>query len=104
MKFADRLHEVRIKRGITQKELARRMKIKAPVLSRYERNESKPSIEVATNLAINLNVSLDYLVGISNWEGEGAFRKKWQRVMKLTEADKGHVSFYMDILLKARER
>jgi len=33
------------------------------VIGRYERNEIKPSVEIANKIALALDISLDYLVG-----------------------------------------
>jgi transcriptional regulator with XRE-family HTH domain len=41
--------------------------VHAPVIGRYERNEVKPSIEVATKMAEVLQLSLDYLVGFADY-------------------------------------
>ncbi len=39
--------------------------ISGDIISKYERDEMKPSIDTATRLAAALEVSLDYLVGQS---------------------------------------
>jgi len=38
----------------------------APIIGRYERNEIKPSIETAKNIADALGVTIDYLIGGSD--------------------------------------
>lgn len=53
---------------ISQDELAKTIGVNAPVIGRYERNEVKSYIEVATKMAEALGVSLDYLVGFADYE------------------------------------
>lgn len=48
----------------------------AVTIGRYERNEIKPSIAIATKIADALGVSLDYLVGSSDAVLEKALVKK----------------------------
>lgn len=68
MSFGQRLVDARKKKGFSQEEVANKLGTKSPVVGRYERNISKPSIEVAANLAALLEVSLDFLVGNSKIE------------------------------------
>jgi len=46
--------------------LAKKIGTSAPIVGRYEREEIKPSIDVAAKLADALGVSLDYLLGKSD--------------------------------------
>jgi transcriptional regulator with XRE-family HTH domain len=63
MSFGKRLLDARKRKGISQDELVRHLGTKGPAIGRYERDEMKPSIEVAAKMAEFLDVSLDYLVG-----------------------------------------
>jgi transcriptional regulator with XRE-family HTH domain len=66
MLFGDRLSELRKKKKLSQENLAKKIGVHAPVIGRYERNDMKPSIKIATKIARALSVSLDYLVGNSS--------------------------------------
>jgi transcriptional regulator with XRE-family HTH domain len=51
---------------MSQDELAKKLEVHGAVIGRYERDEVKPSIEMAAAIAEALVVSLDYLVGNSD--------------------------------------
>jgi transcriptional regulator with XRE-family HTH domain len=63
MSFGKRLLDARKKKNNTQEELVKILQTKGHVIGRYERDEMKPSIQVASKMADVLEVSLDYLVG-----------------------------------------
>lgn len=67
--FARRLKETRQKKNFTQKALAEKIGITAATLSSYEAIEDSkrksPTIENAASIARVLNVSLDWLCGLS---------------------------------------
>lgn len=91
MLFGERLTLARKKRKVSQEELAKRLGVHAPILGRYERNEVKPSIEVATNIADALGVSLDYLTGLSELELDMDVLKLMNDLQALTLDDKEHI-------------
>ncbi len=68
MMFGTRILGTPKKKKISQEELAKTIGIHDPVIGRYERDEVKPSIETATKIADPLEVSLDYLTGLSDLE------------------------------------
>lgn len=63
-----RIKEIRKKRGISQRELARRINKSYSVVCGYESNAQLPPLDVAISIAHVLNISLDYLVGITEEE------------------------------------
>ncbi len=91
MLFGERLTLARKKRKVSQEELAKRLGVHAPILGRYERNEVKPSIEVAANIADALGVSLDYLTGLSELELDKDVLKLMNDLQALTLDDKEHI-------------
>ena len=66
MSFGDNLSVIRKKKELSQSQLAKKVGIISITIGRYERNEIKPSIDIASKIASALDVSLDYLVGISD--------------------------------------
>lgn len=62
--FGDRLKELRLQNGMTQKELGDKIGITKSVVSFYELRERTPSPEVLVKLAAIFHVSSDYLLGI----------------------------------------
>lgn len=61
----NRIRDLREKKGIEQKELAFDLKVSQPTISDWETGRKKPSNKSAINLASYFNVTLDYLLGIS---------------------------------------
>jgi transcriptional regulator with XRE-family HTH domain len=55
------------------------------IIGKFERDEVKPSIEVASKIADALEVSLDYLVGKTNVEIDGKILKRLQDTQSLNE-------------------
>lgn len=83
MSFGKRLLEARKKRSISQEYLAEKLGTKGPVIGRYERDEMKPSIEVATKIANILEVSLDWLVGHTDMELDKNMIQRIQEVSRM---------------------
>jgi transcriptional regulator with XRE-family HTH domain len=100
MLFVERLVLVRKKKKVSHDELAKTIGVHAPVIGRYERNEVKPYIEVATKMAEALDVSLDYLVGLADHELDNSITKKLLSIRALNEEDKTMVFKTIDVLLR----
>ena len=66
--FGSRLSALRKKRGLTQRDLARRINKSVSAVSGYESNAQMPPTDVLESIACVLNVSLDYLVGFEHNE------------------------------------
>ena len=66
MKFAERLKKLREDLGISQRELARRAGISSAMISLYEAGKKSPTIDVLMKLAVVLEVSADYLLGLTD--------------------------------------
>ncbi len=59
--IADRLKELRIKRNLTQGDVAKEIDINRGTYAGYEIERTEPNTEVLTRLAIFYDVSMDYL-------------------------------------------
>ncbi|MBR9831652.1 helix-turn-helix transcriptional regulator [bacterium] len=68
---------------------------------KYERNEVKPSIEVASKIADTLEVSLDYLLGKTSVQLDKTTIKRLQDIEALPEEDRLHIFYALDNLIKA---
>ncbi|WP_245645483.1 helix-turn-helix domain-containing protein [Niabella ginsenosidivorans] len=68
--------------------------------SKYERNEVKPSVEVAVKIADALEVSLDYLAGNTDLLLEKNVVNKIIDIQKLDAEDKAHVFAMLDASLR----
>jgi len=100
MLFGERLLQVRKRKKMSQDDLAKAIGAHAPVIGRYERNEVKPSIDVATKMAEALQVSLDYLVGFSDYELDQALTQKILEIQTLDDEDRNNIMRTIDALLR----
>src|SRR5690606_14306213 len=98
--FGKRLTEVRKEKKMSQDEVGKLVGVHGAVIGRYEREEVKPSIEMATQLAGALEVSLDYLVGSTDILLEKNVVNKILDIQKLKESDKQHVFALLDAFIK----
>ena len=98
--FGKRLTEVRKNKKLSQDEVGKLVNVHGAVIGRYERDEVKPSIEMATQLAEALEVSLDYLVGSTDILLEKNIVSKILDIQKLKENDRQHVFALLDAFLK----
>ena len=100
MLFGERLLSIRKKKKVSQDELAKQIGVHAPVIGRYERNEVKPSIDVATNIANALGVSLDFLVGITDVDLDNEVLHQIMDIQKLNDEDKKQINSTLNALLR----
>lgn len=100
MTFGERLTQVRKRKGLSQAEVGKLIGINGDAYGRYERNEVKPTIEMAVKIAKALAVSLDYLTGNSDIELDSATLERVQEVTKLSDKDKEHILVTLDALIR----
>lgn len=100
MLFGERLLSIRKKKKVSQDELTKQIGVHAPVIGRYERNEVKPSIDVATNIANALGVSLDFLVGITDVDLDNEVLHQVMDIQKLNDEDKKQINSTLNALLR----
>ncbi len=62
MDFSDRLQNLRVKRGITQTELAKKLDVKQQTISQYEKGLLFPKMDILVKLAEILNVQIGFLI------------------------------------------
>lgn len=62
--FGERLKILRISKGLTQEQLARRLNLTKSVVSAYELGMRKPSINIVIKIAAIFGVTTDYLLGV----------------------------------------
>ena len=103
MSFGSRLLQVRKKKGISQEELAGHLGTKGPAIGRYERDEMKPSIDVATKMAKVVGVSLNWLVGNTDEQLDAATLHRIEDINKLSQKDKELVFEFLDSFISNRK-
>nr|MBO2495053.1 XRE family transcriptional regulator [Clostridia bacterium] len=59
-----KIKELRLKKGITQEELAKVLGVTTSMVGMYETGARKPSYEVLNKIARYFNVTTDYLLGL----------------------------------------
>lgn len=64
--FSDRLKELRIERRLTQEQLADKFFLNKSSISRYEREQQVPELELLQQIADFFTVTTDYLLGNSD--------------------------------------
>ena len=64
--FRGRLRAARKMRGLTQQRLGQRIGLPHSSISHFERGTRSPALRTFINLALSLNVSTDYLLGIGD--------------------------------------
>ena len=99
--FGKRLTEVRKMKKLSQDELAKKLGAQGAVIGRYERDEVKPSIEMAAAIAEALEVSLDYLVGNTDLLLEKNIVSKIVDIQQLGTEDRAHVFALLDAFLQS---
>lgn len=100
MSFGKRLLEARKNKGLSQEDLAGQLGTKGPAIGRYERDEMKPSIDVAAKIANILDVSLDWLVGHTDMELDSKMLERIQEVTQMKDKDREHVFAMLDAFIK----
>jgi len=101
MTFRERITTLRKKLKWSQDELAKKVGTSAPIIGRYERNEIKPSIETAKNIADSLGVTLDYLLGGSNSAIlDKDLLKRLEDIESLSQEDKDKIYYFIDMAVR----
>ncbi|HZK57533.1 MAG TPA: helix-turn-helix domain-containing protein [Clostridia bacterium] len=62
-KIGNILKSLRIRDGLTQEELAKKLKYSRSIISMYESGDRKPPIDVLEELADFFNVDMNYITG-----------------------------------------
>lgn len=96
MDFGNRLKELRLQAGLTQKQLADLIGVTKSVISFYERQERTPSPDVLKKLASVFHVSTDFLLDID--------KVKRLDISGLDENDIQIVSMMVDALQKKNQK
>lgn len=101
MTFGTHIANIRKQRGLSQNDLGRMAGTSGDLIGKYERDEVKPSIEVASKIADVLEVSVDFLLGKTTVEISQQNLKRLQEIELLESEDKDHILYTIDSLIKA---
>ena len=100
MTFGERLTLVRKRKGLSQADVGKLININGDAYGRYERNEVRPTIEMAVKIASALQISLDYLTGTTEMELDNEMLKRIQEASKLSQKDREHIFVTIDALIR----
>ena len=64
-KLGEKIKELRTERGLSQKQLDK-IGVATNTVSQYESGKSKTSIDILANLAIELDTTTDFLLGLEH--------------------------------------
>ena len=64
--FGAKIKELRTERGLSQKQLAEKIGVAANTVSQYESGQSKTSIDILANLAVELDTTTDFILGLEH--------------------------------------
>lgn len=78
--FSNRLKEARAKAGLTQSQVAEAIGIHRSSYALYETGRNTPTMARLEKIALKLNVSVDYLLGVNPEEISKAFRAEREEV------------------------
>ena len=63
----ERLKTLRLEKNLTQQQLADMLNMNSVTYLRYEKGQREPSIDTLIEIASFYGVSIDYLVGVSDF-------------------------------------
>ncbi len=64
--FAERLKDLRLEKGLSQRELAKSVNISHVAIIRWENETHSPNAEAVVTLAKFFGVTTDYLLGLTD--------------------------------------
>ncbi len=74
--IGSKIKELRLEKGLLQKDLAIQIGVARNTITQYEKNLANPSYEVLIAIAKFFNVSTDFLLGVEDETGRKNFQVK----------------------------
>jgi transcriptional regulator with XRE-family HTH domain len=100
MTFGQRITYQRKQLKLSQDELAKMVGTSGPIVGRYERDEMKPSIDVAKKISDALQVTIDYLLGGSDkMVLDKKLLKRMEDIEALPPEEKDKVYYFIDMAI-----
>ena len=101
--FGKKIAALRKDLKMSQTDLAKQLSTSVSVISRYERDEMTPSIDVARKLAGILKTTVGYLLGESDQENilkDPDMLKRLNDIEGMEPTEKDHVLFTLDAMIQ----
>ena len=92
----EKLKALRVQYGLSQKQVAEKLKVSPSIVSGYETGERTPSTENLLSLSYLYNVSTDYLLG-----RQAADPHSLLDISKLTDKQKAAVTNLIESIIKS---
>ncbi len=101
MTFGEKVGQLRKRLKWSQDELAKRIGTSGAIVGRYEREEIKPSVEVAAKIADALEVTIDYLTGrTEKIILDKKMLKRLESIENLPKDDKEKIFYFIDVVIR----
>ncbi len=97
MTFGERITYARKQKKLTQSDLGKLVGTSGDIIGKYERDEIKPSVDVAAKIADALAVTIDYLVKDAQYQNiDNDALNRLQQIEKLPKEERSHLFATMD--------
>ena len=103
MTLGQHISQLRKRKKLSQNDLGKKAGTSGDIIGRYERDEVKPSIEVAAKIADILEVSLDFLIGKVAVEVDNQLLKRIIEVQLMDNEDQEHIFSVIDAFIAKRK-
>ena len=100
MTLGEHLMLLRKQKGLSQASLGKAIGTSGDIIGRYERNIMTPSIDVIMKIADTLGISIDYLVGKTNFEQDRNTLKRIEDISTLSDENKSFIFRMIDMALR----
>ena len=100
MTLGERIKEARLRKRLTQKQLAKLLNVTDATVNRYEKNVRKPDAEMLKRIAEILGVSVDYLLGTEEKHETIAAHRSDNPLDDLPEEAKRSIEEFKEYILK----
>ena len=98
--IADKITLLRKQKSLSQTDLAKLVGCSREIISKYEKDNVVPSVDIAKKISEALEVSLDYLVGNSEIVVDKNTLNKVIDIQQLPEKEKDIVNNLLDAFLR----
>jgi transcriptional regulator with XRE-family HTH domain len=101
MTFGEHISTLRKRKGLSQSDFGKAVGTSGDIIGKYERDEVKPSIEVASKIADALEVTLDFLVddsAVASFDKQTV--KRLKDIEHLSDDDRKTLFSMMDAFLR----
>ena len=103
--LSEKLKKLRMKSGLTQAELADKIKVSPSSIGMYEQGRRTPDLEVLSKIATYFQVSIDYLLGRTNIKNFEDFPPEVRNLTEmLLSADESKVKILEKLLKELLEK